>query len=130
MEPAADTHPETHSNVEAADRRAMLIADLILTILGLVLLLPYVLWLWWLGAWLGASVSRCDGHPCNDIAAAGMATAALGPSIVWIIAVVASIVLLVLRRRASWIPPVAFLAATGVHLAGVWLANEGADVLL
>ena len=121
-------HPETHIEVDA-DRRAVLRADLILTIIGLVLLLPFVAWLWWLGAWLGAVVSKCDGHPCNDAAAVGMTTAALGPSIVWIVALVASIVLLALRRRASWIPPIAFLVAIGVHHAGAWFAQSGADLL-
>ena len=48
-----------------ADRRAMLRADLILTIVGLVLLLPAVLWLAWTAMWLGAVVSKCDGYPCN-----------------------------------------------------------------
>lgn len=128
MESASGTQPQAHIDVES-DRRGSRTADLILTIVGLLVLVPAVLWMAWTAMWLGAVVSKCGGYPCNDIEVAGMAVAAFGPPVVWVIALVASIVLLALRRRASWVAPIAFLVAIGVNHAGAWLAQSGADLL-
>lgn len=100
-----------------------------LTVVGLLLLVPAVLWMAWTAMWLGAVVSKCDGLPCNDTQVAGMAIAAFGPPVVWVVALVASIVLLALRRRASWVAPIALLVAIGVNYGGAWLAQSGADFL-
>ena len=128
MESAAGTQPEAHIDVEA-DRRASLRADLVLTIVGLLLLVPAVLWLAWMGAWVGSVSGQCQFTACNDGAIrAGTAMAALGPVVVWIVALVASIVVVVRRRRASWIPPIAFLVAIGVQNVGAWLAHWGAGI--
>jgi hypothetical protein len=104
-------------------------ADLGLTIVGLLLLVPAVLWLAWASMWLGAVVSRCDGLPCNGAVEAGMVTAAFGPPAVWVLALVASIVVIARRRRAWWIPPVALFVAIGVHHAGAWFAQWAAGAL-
>ena len=128
MESAAGTQPEAHVDVEVKQRGSRS-ADLVLTIVGLLLLIPAVLWMAWTPMWLGAVVSKCGGYPCNDIEVAGMAVAAFGPPVVWVIALVASIVLIALRRRASWVAPIAFLLAIGVNYAGAWLAQSGADFL-
>lgn len=128
MESAAGTQPEAHIEVEA-DRRASLRADLALTIVGLLLLVPAVLWLAWMGAWVGSVSGHCQLTACNDGAIrAGTAMSALGPVVVWVVALVASIVVVVRRRRASWIPPIAFLVAIGVQNVGAWLAHWGAGI--
>jgi hypothetical protein len=131
MEPAPAshaTHPETPVDAEA-DRRAVLTADLILSIVGLLLLVPGVLWLAWMGAWVGSVTGQCQFHACDDGAITlGRGMAGLGPVVVWGVALVASIVVLVLRRRASWIPPVAFLVAIAVLHAGAWIAEWGAGL--
>lgn len=128
MESAAGTQPEAHIDVEA-DRRGSRSADLILTIVGLLVLVPAVLWLAWMGAWVGSVTGQCQFNVCNDGAiAAGRGMAGLGPVVVWVVALVASIVLLALRRRASWIPPIAFLVAIGVLYAGAELAEWGAGL--
>jgi hypothetical protein len=129
MKSAEGMEPETKLDVEAG-RRASRMADLVLTIVGLLLLAPAVLGLAWMGMWVGTVTTRCGGYVCNDVVAAGIFTASFGAPIVWVVALVASIVLLVLRRRASWIPPIAFLVAIGVQFASAWLADWGAGLSL
>ena len=129
MEPAADTHPEARTDVEA-DRRASRSADLILTIVGLLVLAPVVLWFAWMGAWTGAVTGQCGVNVCNDgVIKFGVGTASLGPVIVWALALILSIVLLVRRRRASWVAPIAFLVAIGVLNLGAWLTQWGAGLV-
>jgi hypothetical protein len=128
MDSAAGTQSETRIDVEP-DRRAARTADLVATIVGLLLLVAGVLWLAWMGFWVGAVTGQCQYRVCNDDAiAAGMMMAALGPVVVWVVALVVSIVLLILRRTAWWIPPVAFLVAIAVLNIGAALAHWGAGL--
>ncbi|MEV1129269.1 hypothetical protein [Agromyces sp. NPDC049794] len=129
MDSAEGVRMETNADVEA-DRRASRRMDLVLTMVGLLLLAPAVLGLAMMGGWVGTVTVRCGGYVCNDVVAAGIFMAGPGGPIVWVVALVASIVVLARRRRASWIPPVAFLMAVGLLLAGAWLADWGAGLSL
>ncbi|MBT2517691.1 hypothetical protein J7E29_09625 [Streptomyces sp. ISL-90] len=104
-------------------------ADLGLTIAGLLLLAPAVLWFAWMGAWVGSVTGRCQFNVCNDGAiTAGIGVAAFGPVVVWVVALVTSIVLLARRRTAWWVPPIALFVAIGVLYAGAELAEWGAGL--
>ncbi|HVL62131.1 MAG TPA: hypothetical protein VM430_12115 [Microbacterium sp.] len=125
MEPRASTHSEAHVDAEP-DRRGTRTADLVATIIGLLLLVPWVLWLAWQGAWIGALTGLCQSSACrNDAIETGMAFAVYGPVAVWVLALVASIVRLALRRTAWWIPLVGFLLAIVVQRFGGWIAAGG-----
>ena len=113
-----------------ADRKASRRADLMLMILGLVLLVPAVLWFAWMSAWLGAVTGQCGGaNVCNDDAiSAGRVIAGLGPLVVWVLTAAVSIVRFVRGRTAWWIPPIGFLVAWGVLWTGAEIAHWGANL--
>ena len=121
-------HPDTDVDLDA-DRRASRTMDLTLTIVGLLLLVPGVLWLAWMGAWTGAVTGQCEFRGCDDGAIKmGIGVASLGPVVVCVVTLVASIVLLARRSLACWAPPFAFLVAYGVLHLGAWLAHRGAGL--
>ncbi|KQQ03497.1 hypothetical protein ASG06_08270 [Rathayibacter sp. Leaf185] len=105
----------------------MRVWDLVLTIVlllgtgGCTLLLSYF------GLFLAMASDACmGGNDCNaDLIGWGVIVAAGGVWIPYLAAVVVSIVLLVVRRIAFWVPIAGIVLSFGFTVLGMWLATTG-----
>ena len=111
----------------APPRRPVIVWDLVLTIVLLVVMIGLALlasffsfFLAFGGDSCGASVT-CD----TDRIAAGMLVAMIGPLAVALLALIAAVVVLVLRRIAFWIPILGIVLVVGVFVGGVALTVSG-----
>jgi hypothetical protein len=111
----------------AAGRRAIRVWDIVLTVLLLLAVAGVTLIVSIFGLYLSMAADACGVRDCDtDLIAVGMLLAAVIPWIVLAVTVVASIVLLILRRLAFWVPiaggvlvVVAFFIGGGLATAGV-----------
>lgn len=105
----------------------MRVWDLVLTIVlllgagGCTLLLSYF------GLFLAMASDACmGGNDCRtDLIGWGVLVAAGGVWLPFLAAVVVSIVLLVVRRIAFWVPIAGLVLSFGFTLLGMWLATVG-----
>lgn len=111
----------------APPRRPVIVWDLVLTIVLLVVMVGLALlasffsfFLAFAGDSCGASVT-CD----TDRIAAGMLVAMIGPLAVALLALIAAVVVLVLKRIAFWIPILGIVLVVGVFVGGAALTASG-----
>nr|WP_240665820.1 DUF6264 family protein [Agromyces sp. LHK192] len=128
MNPDAGAPPALMRDLEA-DRRRERRWNIATTTVALVLLIPAVLGLAWMGLWVQAVTGQCSTfNVCNDgLIIAGTAVAMLAPIVLWFAAVVVSIVLIVRERWAWWVAPVALVVAYAVQWLGSGIAQWGAN---
>lgn len=69
----------------------------------------------------GCGAVNCDYERLN----LGLWVALTGPWVTWAIALVVSIVLLVRRRLAFWMPLLGIVLTVGVWFLGAWVASTG-----
>ncbi len=78
------------------------------------------------GLYLSMAADACGVRDCDtDLIAVGMLFAAVIPWIVLAIAVIGSIVLLILRRIAFWVPLVGGVLVVVAFFVGAGLATAG-----
>lgn len=111
----------------APPRRPVIVWDLVPTIVLLVVMVGLALlasffsfFLAFAGDSCGASVT-CD----TDRIAAGMLVAMIGPLAVALLALIAAVVVLVLKRIAFWIPILGIVLVVGVFVGGAALTASG-----
>lgn len=111
----------------APPRRPVIVWDLVLTIVLLVLMVAVALvasflsfFLAFAGDSCGASVT-CD----SDRIALGMLIAMIGPLAVGLVALIAAIVVLVIKRIAFWIPIVGIVLVIAVFAGGAAITASG-----
>ena len=80
------------------------------------------------GGLVSVAVTSCsfDSSSCLDWVIAGTAVAVLAPPVCWVAALVASIVAMVRRRRAVWIPLAGVMAWVGLVAIALLVAGLGA----
>ncbi|WP_448006555.1 hypothetical protein [Agromyces bauzanensis] len=111
----------------APPRRPVIVWDLVLTIVLLVLLIGTALVASFLSFFLAFAGDPCgSGITCDyDRMGTGMLIAMIGPLVVGLLALIAGVVVLVLRRLAFWIPLAGIVLVIGVFVAGAALTISG-----
>ncbi len=111
-----------------APRRPRRTWDLVLTIVFLVLSIGVALLASVFGVFLLAFGSdSCVARDCDyDVITTGMFVAMIGPWVPVLLALVVSIVLLVTRRLAFWVPIVGGALSIGALILGFVIAGSGA----
>ncbi|MDF2576262.1 MAG: uncharacterized protein K0S05_3174 [Agromyces sp.] len=111
----------------AAPKRPVIVWDLVLTIGLLVLMVGTALVAFFLSFFLAFAGDPCgSGITCDyDRMGTGMLVAMIGPLAVGLLALVAAIVVLVLKRIAFWIPLVGTVLIIGVFVGGAALTISG-----
>lgn len=107
-------------------RRPRRLWDITLTVLLLIALGGLTLIVSIFGLYLSMAADACGVRDCDtDLIAVGMLLAAVVPWIVLALAAVGSIVLLVLRRLAFWVPIVGAVLVVVAFFVGGGLATAG-----
>lgn len=107
-------------------RRPVIVWDLVVTIVLLVVLVGLTLVLVFLSFFLAFAGDSCGAVDCNyDVMGTGFAIAMFGPPVVAVLTLVAAIIMLVLRRRAFWIPIVGIVLAGAVFFGGAAITISG-----
>ncbi|WP_395245183.1 hypothetical protein ACGGZK_05115 [Agromyces sp. MMS24-K17] len=107
-------------------RRPVIVWDLVLTIVLLVVLVGLTAVLFFLSFFLAFAGDSCGAVECNyDVMGTGMVVAMFGPPIVALLALVAAIIVLVLKRIAFWIALVGIVLAVGVFFLGAAITISG-----
>ena len=111
----------------AAPKRPVIVWDLVLTIGLLVLMVGTALVAFFLSFFLAFAGDPCgSGITCDyDRMGTGMLVAMIGPLAVGLLALVAAIIVLVLKRIAFWIPIVGTVLIIGVFVGGAALTISG-----
>ena len=111
----------------AAPKRPVIVWDLVLTIGLLLLMVGTALVAFFLSFFLAFAGDPCgSGITCDyDRMGTGMLVAMIGPLAVGLLALVAAIVVLVLKRIAFWIPLVGTVLIIGVFVGGAALTISG-----
>lgn len=111
----------------AAPKRPVIVWDLVLTIGLLVLMVGTALVAFFLSFFLAFAGDPCgSGITCDyDRMGTGMLVAMIGPLAVGLLALVAAIVVLALKRIAFWIPLVGIVLIIGVFVGGAALTISG-----
>ena len=111
----------------APTKRPVVMWDLILTIVLLVVMIGLALLASFLSFFLAFASDSCgSGITCDyDRMATGMLLAMVGPLAVALLVLIAGVVMLVLRRRAFWIPIVGIVLVIAVFVGGVALTVSG-----
>ena len=123
----ADAVPAYAEAPAAPTKRPVVMWDLILTIVLLVVMIGLALLASFLSFFLAFASDSCgSGITCDyDRMATGMLVAMVGPLAVGLLAMIAAVVLLVLRRLAFWIPIVGIVLVIAVFVGGVALTASG-----
>lgn len=110
-----------------APKRPVIVWDLVLTIGLLVLMAGAALVAFFLSFFLAFAGDPCgSGITCDyDRMGTGMLIAMIGPLAIGLLALVAAIVVLVLKRIAFWIPLVGTVLIIGVFIGGAALTISG-----
>ncbi|NUT58797.1 MAG: hypothetical protein HOQ00_08150 [Agromyces sp.] len=105
----------------------MIMWDLVTTIVLLVLMVGAALLASFLSLFLAFAGDSCGASSvCDyDLMATGMMVAMIGPLLVGLLALIAAIIVLVLKRIAFWIPLVGILLIVGVFIGGFALTAAG-----
>ena len=103
--------------------------DLVLSIVLLVLSLGLGLVLFTIAPFLVMASDSCGASTVCDSGqiGAGFLVAWIGPAVVILLGIVATIVLLVVRRLAFWVPLAASLLAVGVFVLGAAIVVGGVE---
>jgi hypothetical protein len=111
----------------APGKRPIIVWDLVLTIVLLVLMVCAAVLASFLSFFLAFAGDSCGASAvCDyDRIAAGMLVAMIGPLVVGLLAVVAAVIVLVLKRIAFWIPLVGIALIVAVFVGGVALTASG-----
>jgi hypothetical protein len=101
--------------------------DLVTTIVLLVLMIGAALVASFLSFFLAFAGDSCGASSvCDyDRMATGMMVAMIGPLLVGLLALIAAVIVLVLKRIAFWIPIVGILLIAGIFAAGVAITISG-----
>ena len=108
-------------------RRPVVVWDLVTTIVLLVLAVIIAAVLTFAAFFLVFASDPCGASTVCDTArmGAGFFIALLGPAAITLVTVIVAVVLLVVRRRAFWVPIVGILLAAGVWIGGAALVVSG-----
>ncbi|GAA1763061.1 DUF6264 family protein [Agromyces humatus] len=108
-------------------KRPVVVWDLVLTIVLLVLMVGAALVASFLSFFLAFASDSCGASSvCDyDRIATGMLVAMIGPLIVGLFALVAAVIVLVLKRIAFWIPIVGIVLIAAVFVGAVALTASG-----
>ena len=111
----------------APPRRPVVVWDLVLSIVLLVVLVGVALLASFLSFFLAFASDPCGASvTCDtDRMALGMLIAMIGPLAVGLVALIAGVVVLVLKRIAFWIPLVGTVLIIGVFVGGAALTISG-----
>jgi hypothetical protein len=110
----------------APPNRPVIMWDLVLTIVLLVVMIGAALLASFLSFFLAFASDSCGAVTCDtDRIASGMLVAMIGPLAVALLALIAAVVVLVLKRIAFWIPIVGIVLLAGVFVGGVALTASG-----
>lgn len=111
----------------APARRPVIVWDLVLTIVLLVLMAGLGFVLFFFSFFLAFASDSCGASStCDtDLIATGMIVAMIVPIGVGVLALVAAIVVLVLKRIAFWIPIVGMALMVGGFVLGAAIAGSG-----
>ena len=114
----------------APTKRPLIMWDLILTIVLLVVMIGVTLLASFLSFFLAFAGDSCaSGITCDyDRMANGMLIAMIGPLAVGMLALIAAVIMLVLKRIAFWIPIVGIVLVIGVFIGGAALTASGVPV--
>lgn len=120
-QPAAPVAPQART-----PRRPVRWADLIVSIVLLVLLVAAAATASLFGAFLAFASDSCSATGCNyDVMSIGIWVAVISPWIVFVAALIGTIVMIVLRRISFWIPITAFALIIALWLIGAVLVWSG-----
>jgi uncharacterized protein DUF6264 len=108
-------------------KRPIVMWDLVTTIVLLVLMIGAALVASFLSFFLAFAGDSCGASSvCDyDRMATGMMVAMIGPLLVGLLALIAAVIVLVLKRIAFWIPIVGILLIAGIFAAGVAITISG-----
>lgn len=111
----------------APAKRPVIVWDLVLTIVLLALMVGVALLASFLSFFLAFASDPCGAAvECDtDRMALGMLIALLGPLAVGLVALIAAIVVLVLKRIAFWIPVVGIVLAIAIFVGGAAITISG-----
>ncbi len=111
----------------APTKRPVIMWDLILTIVLLVVMIGVTLLASFLSFFLAFAGDSCgSGITCDyDRMSTGMLIAMIGPLAVGMLALIASVIVLVLKRIAFWIPIVGIVLVVAVFVGGAALTASG-----
>ena len=125
--PEASPSAPYDPSAAAPAKRPIIMWDLVLTIVLLVLMIGAALLATFLSFFLAFAGDSCGASStCNyDLMASGMMVAMIGPLAVGLIALIAAVVVLVLKRIAFWIPLVGIVLIIGVFIAGFAITASG-----
>ena len=123
----SESVPASPYQPAAAAKRPIIMWDLVTTIVLLVLMIGAALLASFLSFFLAFAGDSCGASSvCDyDRMATGMMVAMIGPLLVGLLALIAAIILLVLRRIAFWIPLLGILLIVGVFVGGFALTASG-----
>jgi len=123
----SESVPASPYQPAAAAKRPIIMWDLVTTIVLLVLMIGAALLASFLSFFLAFAGDSCGASSvCDyDRMATGMMVAMIGPLLVGLLALIAAIILLVLRRIAFWIPLLGILLIVGVFIGGFALTASG-----
>lgn len=123
---AAGDVPATVPPTVRRGRRPVRWADVIVSIVLLVVLIGAAVTASVFGAFLSYASRSCDPAGCNyDVLSTGVWFAVLSPWAVAIVAIAGSVVLMVLRRLSFWVPLTAFALMVALWLVGAVLVWAG-----
>jgi hypothetical protein len=111
----------------APARRRVIVWDLVTTIVLLVLLAGLGFVLFFFSFFLAFASDSCGASSTcdSDRIATGMLVAMLLPIAVGVLAIVAAVIVLVLRRIAFWIPILGIVLMIGAFVLGAAIATSG-----
>ena len=112
---------------EARARRPVIVWDLVLTIVLLVVMIGAGFVLFFLAFFLAFASDSCGASSTcdSDRIATGMLVAMILPLAVGVLAIVAAVIVLALRRIAFWIPIVGIVLMVGAFVLGAAVATSG-----
>lgn len=108
-------------------KRPVIVWDLVLTIVLLVMMVGLAIIASFFSFFLAFASDPCgSGIECDvDRMSTGMLIAFAGPLVVGLLALIAAIIVLVLKRIAFWIPLVGIVLVAGVFIGGSALTVSG-----
>ncbi|MGW4929370.1 DUF6264 family protein [Agromyces sp. NPDC004153] len=123
----AQAQPYDQYATAAPAKRPIIMWDLVTTIVLLVLMIGAALLASFFSLFLAFAGDSCGASSvCNyDLMATGMMVAMIGPLVVGLFALIAAVIVLVLKRIAFWIPLVGILLIVGVFIGGFALTAAG-----
>ena len=124
---AAPAQPHDRYASATPAKRPIVMWDLVTTIVLLVLMIGAALVASFLSFFLAFAGDSCGASSvCDyDRMATGMMVAMIGPLLVGLLALIAAIIVLVLKRIAFWIPLLGILLIVGVFIGGFALTASG-----